>query len=76
MTAPAWLAAERSGAGMVGPGASWFDPPWLDGEDTPPVPPPARCPRCRYLETALGHAVACGPAPVVMTRRQHAGVTR
>ena len=73
MTAPAWLAAERSGSGWVGPGAGW-DAPWLDGEAAPPVPPPAvRCGRCGYLSAARGHLVQCGP--VTWTRRQHAGVT-
>jgi len=75
MSTPAWLAAERSGSGLVGPGTDWWDPPWLDGDAEPPLPPPpARCERCGYLTTARGHAVACGtgPAPVVLSRRAHA----
>jgi hypothetical protein len=69
---PAWLAAERSGAYGVGPGASWDDAPWLNGDGTPPTSPSARCRRCRYRTAARGHAVACGPVPVVLTRRAHA----
>jgi hypothetical protein len=71
MTASAWLAAERSGAYGVGPGAGWDDAPWLDGDGAPPpLQPPARCARCHYLTSARGHAVACGP--VILSRRQHA----
>jgi hypothetical protein len=67
VTLPGWLAAERNGSGMNGPGAGW-DPVWaleLDGWLDLPVVSERQgrspAPRRRNARRRPGHGT--GPAP-------------